>query len=104
LTLFVAVRLINKQERQRQDIGSTTEASGGSSTQNSAGRPRLWPLLKELLSLPLYLDYYRPSFHPWDHDNRHLIAEWKKRYRTFGAGPDGHLHDAEEGADAVTAS
>ena len=98
LTLFVAVRLINKQEKQRQEIGTT-----GPSTQDVASKPRLWPLLKELLSLPLYLDYYRPSFHPWDHDNRHLIAEWKKRYRTFGAGPDGHLHDAEEGA-AVTAS
>jgi len=28
------------------------------------------PLLK---ILPDYLDYYRPSFHPWQHDNRALI-------------------------------
>ena len=25
--------------------------------------------------IPEYLDYYRPSFHPWDHDNRALITE-----------------------------
>jgi len=24
--------------------------------------------------LPEYLDYYRPAFHPWDHDNRDLIS------------------------------
>jgi hypothetical protein len=35
----------------------------------------------------LYLDYYRPSFHPWDHNNVPLIEEWKRRYRDFG-GPD----------------
>jgi predicted metal-dependent hydrolase len=23
-----------------------------------------------------YVDYYRPSFHPWDHDNRALLQEW----------------------------
>ena len=22
-----------------------------------------------------WLDYFRPGFHPWDHDNRHLLAE-----------------------------
>lgn len=25
--------------------------------------------------IPEYLDFYRPSFHPWQHDNRHLIAD-----------------------------
>lgn len=24
--------------------------------------------------IPEYLDFYRPDFHPWQHDNRHLIA------------------------------
>ncbi len=24
--------------------------------------------------IPNYLDYFRPGFHPWDHDNRHLLA------------------------------
>jgi predicted metal-dependent hydrolase len=25
-----------------------------------------------------YLSYYRPSFHPWDHDNRALLDAWKQ--------------------------
>ena len=25
--------------------------------------------------IPEYLDFYRPSFHPWQHDNRHLIVD-----------------------------
>lgn len=24
-----------------------------------------------------YLSYYRPGFHPWDHDNQALLDEWK---------------------------
>jgi uncharacterized protein len=27
--------------------------------------------------LPKYLDYFRPRFHPWDHDNRALLEAWK---------------------------
>lgn len=30
-----------------------------------------WPLLA------MYLDYYRPGFHPWDLDNRELVEAWK---------------------------
>lgn len=26
-------------------------------------------------SLPAWLDYFRRSFHPWQHDNRHLLAQ-----------------------------
>lgn len=36
------------------------------------------PLLK---IIPDYLDYYRPSFHPWQHDNRALIAQRIEFYR-----------------------
>lgn len=32
----------------------------------------------------VYFSYYRPSFHPWDHDNSDLVAEWKQRYPEFG--------------------
>ncbi len=24
--------------------------------------------------------YFRPGFHPWDHDNRELIAQWKREH------------------------
>lgn len=26
---------------------------------------------------PAWLGYFRPGFHPWDHDDRHLIAQWE---------------------------
>ncbi len=41
-------------------------------------------LLRELIPWRLYFSYYRPSFHPWDHDNAHYIVEWKQRYPNFG--------------------
>lgn len=30
------------------------------------------------VSIPAYLDWFRPGFHPWQHDNRELVAAWKK--------------------------
>jgi predicted metal-dependent hydrolase len=27
-----------------------------------------------------YLDYFRPGFHPWQLDNRHLLEAWKREY------------------------
>lgn len=41
-------------------------------------------LIKQSIKLELYLNYYRPSFHPWNHDNSHLIEDWKKIYTGFG--------------------
>jgi uncharacterized protein len=32
--------------------------------------------------IPAYLDYYRPSFHPWQHDNRALLEAWKGELQT----------------------
>lgn len=46
-----------------------------------------WTLGKDGLlsrSVPKLLDYFRPGFHPWDHDNSALIALWKAEYE---AGP-----------------
>ncbi|HUX82338.1 MAG TPA: metal-dependent hydrolase [Halothiobacillus sp.] len=34
----------------------------------------------KLVPFRLYFDYYRPSFHPWNHDNRHLLEEWYRRH------------------------
>ncbi|MCF4166698.1 metal-dependent hydrolase [Zavarzinia compransoris] len=31
-------------------------------------------------SLPAYLAYFKPGFHPWQHDNRHLIEKFKSAY------------------------
>lgn len=48
-----------------------------------AQAPRISMLLKDI-PFRMYLDYYRFSFHPWDHDNRHLVDEWKCRNADFG--------------------
>jgi predicted metal-dependent hydrolase len=44
-----------------------------------AGFKYLWvepgPLRK---MLPEYFHYYKPSFHPWQHDNRELVERWKR--------------------------
>lgn len=32
-----------------------------------------------------YFSWYRPGFHPWDHDNRALIARWKEDFATQAA-------------------
>lgn len=34
-----------------------------------------------------YLRYYRPSFHPWQHDNRELVQEWETRYASAASAP-----------------
>jgi hypothetical protein len=37
----------------------------------------------------LYAHYYRPSFHPWDLDNRALLEQWKTEFalsRSYGQG------------------
>lgn len=55
--------------------------------QSDAGRfigRSMLGLLYELVPWKLYFSYYRPSFHPWDHDNSRFIEEWKQRYPGFG--------------------
>lgn len=31
-------------------------------------------------ALKPYLDYFKPGFHPWQHDNRALLEQWKAHY------------------------
>jgi predicted metal-dependent hydrolase len=43
------------------------------------GIARYWgPRGKFTKLIPAYLDYYRRDFHPWQHDNRELVAKWKR--------------------------
>lgn len=46
------------------------------------------PALSVLMSFAnpkLYFDYYRPSFHPWNHDNSELVEKWKQAYASHPA-------------------
>ncbi len=46
----------------------------------------MFGLLYQLVPWRLYFSYYRPSFHPWDHDNSRFVEDWKQRYPGFGLG------------------
>lgn len=35
--------------------------------------------------VPDWLDYFRPGFHPWDHDNRHFLAQIKDLQQSVAA-------------------
>ncbi len=56
------------------------------------GRPGI---LRKIL--PSWLGYFRPGFHPWDHDDSHLIAQWEDEYATIGPSPT-----VREGGPATT--
>jgi predicted metal-dependent hydrolase len=29
--------------------------------------------------IPEYLDYFKPDFHPWQHDTEFLLHKWRKQ-------------------------
>ena len=31
---------------------------------------------------PRYCDWFRPTFHPWDHDNRAKLADWRREFES----------------------
>jgi uncharacterized protein len=84
-TMFFAIRLIKKSGDGGKNNSAVEKPRDMISPWNSSSLPVLLRGMKEILPLKLYLDYYRPSFHPWDHDSIHLIEEWKRRYRDFGS-------------------
>lgn len=65
-------------EAQRHEAEEESSASS-----RFLGRGMLG-ILWEGVPWRVYFSYYRPTFHPWDHDNRDLIAGWKERYPAFG--------------------
>jgi hypothetical protein len=64
LVLYYQQRLLKADTRmkRRQGLGQFVNFMLGS------------PGLLPRLALP-WLGYLRPGFHPWDHDNRHLLKE-----------------------------
>ena len=49
-----------------------------------------------------YLDYFRPSFHPWDVDNRALVEEWARRLVETGSYGAADPHGGSEVPPAAT--
>ena len=91
--IFISLRALRQAEREANTgkLRPTQEAAPAPAEAKPAADPAsersAWQLLKEIVPLKLYFDYYRPSFHPANHDSRELIEEWKRRYRDFGVRP-----------------
>ena len=75
-----------KEARDRRKSG-TTPATPAEKAAAKAGKPTLRELFKAFPAR-LYFDYYRPSFHPWNHQNAYLIDKWREAYATFGDAPE----------------
>lgn len=76
LMLLVSFRFLRNRSRDAVELMGQDGISKWSAR---------WKLTKYLLVspgllrriFPLWLAYMRPGFHPWDHDDRYLIAEWE---------------------------
>ncbi len=73
--MLVAAMVIGFQVVGRKQRGKDGKAP--------ATRPKLSALARSV-SGRMYFDYYRRSFHPWDHDNMALVDEWKRHYADLG--------------------
>lgn len=92
-TLYFAASLAFgfRMIRKRKAANGAKRAQPVPKTNPPTPEPGDTPTLKLLMkdvSTKLYFDYYRPSFHPWNHDNTAQIEEWKRRYKDFGIRPD----------------
>lgn len=83
LTTLVLVSVVYFSVRQIKKKAPPVQKAG-----EPLLRDGLWTMLKSSISFPMYMDYFRYSFHPWDHDNSKLVANWKARHRDFGGSPD----------------
>jgi len=75
------------------------------------GGGRIWEGLRLLLgrrgmltrNVPWFFQYFRPSFHPWQHDNHRLIAEWERTDAKYVLNADNEA-TAPTASDATDAS
>jgi predicted metal-dependent hydrolase len=83
--MLLAVAFVLRRERPRESAPTapTLAEPIQGKVSRFVGRNML-ALLWEGVPWRVYFSYYRPTFHPWDHDNSKLIAEWKQRYPDFG--------------------
>ncbi len=58
------------------------DRKGFSLKDTGKGLWRMWGKNGTFSSLiPAWLEYFKPGFHPWDHDNSELIAQFKEQIR-----------------------
>ncbi|WP_271078356.1 metal-dependent hydrolase [Aurantiacibacter sp. MUD61] len=77
---FLRNRVTDAVELLRQDGITGWKAKWGLFT-HLFSRPGI---LRKIF--PAWLGYYKPGFHPWDLDDRHLITEWEDAQTVVGEG------------------
>lgn len=87
LFLFVMLLLpaviLGRNRPTREEPAKSVEPSEPGGASKFLGRNMLG-LLRVGVPWRIYFSYYRPSFHPSDHDNGHLISDWTQRHPGFG--------------------
>lgn len=84
MTAIIAILVIRRKRNNNEQKLAGTEAAQPKPTMAPWRDPGMLRGLLQIVPLKLYFDYYRPSFHPWDHNNLDSIAQWKERYKDFG--------------------
>jgi predicted metal-dependent hydrolase len=77
---FQVIRWKQWQARRKAGVPAALKVAAAEAPKLSA----TWRLIEP----KLFFEYFRYSYHPWDHDNRDLIAEWKAKYAGFGLTPE----------------
>jgi uncharacterized protein len=85
IAVGIGVSLINLGRRLRPAVAPEVRGPAGPPR---PGQRSTAALLGSTIPWRLYFAYYTPSFHPWDHDNAHLVEEWKRRLPGLGARAD----------------
>jgi len=79
IMLSVTVRFLHHRSHDARDIlaqeGITGWRAIGGKLRYLFVRPGM---LRRIF--PAWLDYFRPGFHPWDHDDHALLAQWEGRF------------------------
>ncbi len=85
LCLLIGASLLKRD--LRCDLSNIRPEDQAPSAKRIAGHRSTAGVIIAIIRWRLYFDYFRPSFHPWDHNNVHLIDKWKQRFPEFGSSP-----------------
>lgn len=99
VAIVIGIYFIKKSQSNRpQEHLATDDSTEDSEAAKKRKTPyrQLVRLMKRSVSPNLYFDYFRPSFHPWDHDNSHFIEEWKRAFPDFGSSPRNKPHSNQD--------
>jgi len=94
VAVTIGVSIVERGPRRRRETSAAPEGGPVGDGQDLPGRRPRYGLSNPLIPWRQVLDYFRPSFHPWDFDNSHLVEEWKRRFPELGSYPGAHASAA----------